>query len=394
MNPQSVGTEATRVLVVIGTRPEAIKLAPVVRALRADRAFEVHVCATSQHDHLLRQMLGFFQLACDFDLSCMRPGQTLVELTQRLLSGMGDLLARERYDQVVVQGDTTTAFVAGLAAFYARIPVVHVEAGLRSGDLQRPFPEEANRRLLDVVSSLLLAPTTQAGARLLAEGYPAERIFITGNTGIDALLLAVDIVRREGRTLPIALTPGERLALVTAHRRESFGPGLEQICRALATLVERHPNLHVLYPVHPNPNVVAVTDRLLRGLDRVHLVAPLDYPEFVCALMRADLILTDSGGIQEEAPALGKYTLVLRDTTERPEGVAAGSAELVGTDAERIVARAEAALARTGTTVAVSPYGDGAAAARVVEILKTGKLSHPFGADSSVRSVRSARVGA
>jgi UDP-N-acetylglucosamine 2-epimerase (non-hydrolysing) len=380
--------------VVIGTRPEAIKLAPVVRALQADsETFSVAVCATSQHGELLQQMLDFFQLKADFDLGCMQPGQSLAGLTQRLLAGLSAVLERERWDYVVVQGDTTTAFVAGLAAFYAQVPVAHVEAGLRSGDLRRPFPEEANRRLLDVVSTLLLAPTARAREQLLAEGAPAEQVFTTGNTGIDALLMAAEIVRRESRKLPIALPADAQVALVTAHRRESFGEGLEAIGRALVTLVERHPQLHVLYPVHPNPNVVAASERTLRGHSRVHLVAPLDYPSFVCALARADLILTDSGGVQEEAPALGKFTLVLRDTTERPEGIAAGCAELVGTDSERIVARAAAALARGASPTAVSPYGDGAAAARVVEVLKTGRLSDWFSGDSPPRALRSMVAG-
>ncbi len=366
-----------KVLVVIGTRPEAIKLAPLVHALKRDPAFETRVCATSQHGDLLAPMLAFFQIQCDFDLGCMRPGQTLAGLTQRALGGIAELLDGGGYDLVVVQGDTTSAFCGGLAAFYARVKVAHVEAGLRSGDLARPFPEEANRRLVDVVADWLFAPTDGARDHLLREGYPGERIFVTGNTGIDALLLAADLVRREQRPLPIALAPSEKLVLVTAHRRESFGEGLRRICTALNRLTDAHPSLHVLYPVHPNPNVVAAAREVLGGRERVHLVPPLEYPDFVRALMAADLVLTDSGGVQEEAPALGKRTLVLRETTERPEGIAAGAAELVGTDVERIVARASALL-DGGGAVTVSPYGDGRASARVVEVLKSGRLAAPF----------------
>jgi len=369
-----------RALVVIGTRPEAIKLAPLVHALAAAPGFAVHTCVTSQHTDLLTPMLTFFGLRPDFDLKVMTPGQTLAQVTTRVLQGMDELLAAEKYDLVVVQGDTTTAFAAALAAFYRHVPVAHVEAGLRSGDLARPFPEEANRRLADVLTAYLLAPTPGARANLLAEGYPAERIFVTGNTGIDALFLAADIVRKEARPLPIALPPGARLALVTAHRRESFGEGLRRICTALTTLLDRHPDLHLLYPVHPNPNVVEATNELLRGRPRAHLVPPLDYPYFVRALLDADVILTDSGGVQEEAPALGKRVLVMRETTERPEGIGAGAAELVGTDVERIVSRASALLAgEGGSQPVVSPYGDGRASERIVEVLRTGALSRPFG---------------
>jgi UDP-N-acetylglucosamine 2-epimerase (non-hydrolysing) len=373
----------TKVLVVIGTRPEAIKLAPLCAALRADPAFEVRVCATSQHGDLLTPMLTFFRVDCDFDLQLMTPGQTLPQITSRALEGISKILDGARFDLVVSQGDTTSAFAAGLAAFYARVKVAHVEAGLRSGDLSRPFPEEANRRLVDVVADYLFAPTDGARDHLLREGYPRERIFVTGNTGIDALLMACELTRREQRPLPVdlqGLPPGARLALVTAHRRESFGPGLESICRALSRLVERHADLHVVYPVHPNPNVGATARALLADRPRIHLIAPLDYPDFVRTLDAAALVLTDSGGVQEEAPALGKRTLVLRETTERPEGIAAGAAELVGTDEERIVARATALLDGANPTKVTSPYGDGRASTRIVEVLKTGSLSHPFAA--------------
>jgi UDP-N-acetylglucosamine 2-epimerase (non-hydrolysing) len=372
-----------RTLVVIGTRPEAIKLAPLVHALSAAPGFQVRTCITSQHTDLLTPMLAFFGLRPDFDLQVMTPGQTLAQVTTRVLQGMDELLTRDPYDLVVVQGDTTTAFAAGLAAFYRHVPIAHVEAGLRSGDLARPFPEEGNRRLVDVLTAYLLAPTSGARDNLLAEGYPAGRIFVTGNTGIDALFLAADIVRKQARRLPVALPPGSRLALVTAHRRESFGEGLRRICTALTALLERHPELHLLYPVHPNPNVVEATNALLRGRPRVHLVPPLEYPDFVRALLDADVILTDSGGVQEEAPALGKRVLVMRETTERPEGIDSGAAELVGTDVDRIVSRASALLDGAGTNQrVVSPYGDGRASARIVEVLRTGALEEPFGTSS------------
>jgi UDP-N-acetylglucosamine 2-epimerase (non-hydrolysing) len=358
-----------RILVVIGTRPEAIKLAPVCTALRRDPAFSVEVCLTSQHTDLLAPMLSFFDVRADHDLSLGEPDQTLARLTARIVENVGRLLSRG-YDRIIVQGDTTTAFGAALAAFYARIPVAHVEAGLRSGDLAAPFPEEANRRLADVVSDVLFAPTAGARAHLLAEGFDAKRIFVTGNTGIDALKDAV--VRVHNKFDAVALKESDRLILVTAHRRESFGEGLSRIWRALTTLADADPSLHILYPLHPNPAV----QRAAQTHPRIHTVAPLDYPSFVAALSRADLILTDSGGVQEEAPALGKRVLVLRDTTERPEGVAAGVAELVGTDEARIVSRARALLGETSPTV--SPYGDGRAAARIVEVLKTGTLSEPF----------------
>lgn len=369
------------VLLAIGTRPEAIKLAPLYHALRADPFFRVTTCITSQHRELLQQMLSFFDVRPDVDLQVMQPRQTLAELTCNVLRGSDRLLDELKPDLVVVQGDTTTAFTVGLAAFYQRVRVAHVEAGLRSFDLGQPFPEEANRRLVDVFSDYLLAPTDGARDNLLREGYSAERVFVTGNTGIDALLLASEIVRKEGHPLPLRLQPGDKLALLTAHRRESFGEGLTRICQAALALLERYPSLHLLYPVHPNPNVKEAARRHLAGHPRVTLCEPLDYPGFVCALLAADLILTDSGGVQEEAPALGKRVLVLRETTERPEGLAAGVAELVGTDVERIVTRAAALLdARdeSSSSQVQSPYGDGRASERIVELLKTGRLSQPF----------------
>jgi UDP-N-acetylglucosamine 2-epimerase (non-hydrolysing) len=368
-----------RVLVVIGTRPEAIKLAPVVQALRGTDGFEVETCATSQHRDLLRPMLDFFRLGCEHDLQVMTPGQTLADVTCRIIQGVSALLRRTRYDWVVVQGDTTTAFAGALAAFYERVRVAHVEAGLRSFNLAHPFPEEANRRFIDVFADCLLVPTEPARDNLLREGADPGRIFLTGNTGIDALLLARDIVRREGRRPPVEVGPGRRLVLVTAHRRESFGEPMERLFGALVELTARRPEVEVLLPLHPNPQVRAVAARVLAGRPRIHLTEPLDYPEFVTAMLAADLILTDSGGVQEEAPALGKPVLVARETTERPEGVAAGAAELVGLDPQRIVARACARLALPpGSSRPIHVYGDGLAAQRVAEVLRRGRLERPF----------------
>jgi UDP-N-acetylglucosamine 2-epimerase (non-hydrolysing) len=366
-------------LVVIGTRPEAIKLAPLIHALRRDPFFAVTTCVTSQHKDLLTPMLAFFNLTVDHDLQVMAPGQTLGDVTTKVLTGVGAILNARKFDLVVVQGDTTTAFAAGVAAFYAHVPIAHVEAGLRSGNLEQPFPEEGNRRLVDVLAAYLFPPTEQAKANLVSEGHDGDKIFVTGNTGIDALLLARDLLHRQPVSLPILLGPNDRLLLVTAHRRESFGAGMERICQAILELSRNHPQLQVLFPVHPNPNVVQVVHRWLGGRDRIHLVKPLEYPEFVQALIAADAILSDSGGVQEEAPALGKRVLVLRETTERPEGIMTGAAELVGTDRERIVARVAAALIDSGKRrVAVNPYGDGRASERIAEVLKTGALARPF----------------
>lgn len=367
------------VLLAIGTRPEAIKVAPLYHALRSDPFFRVTTCITSQHRELLQQMLSFFDVRPDVDLQVMQPRQTLADLTSTVLTRADKLLAETRPDLVVVQGDTTTAFTVGLAALYQRIKVAHVEAGLRSFDLQQPFPEEANRRLVDVFADYLFAPTDGAADNLRKEGYKDSAIFVTGNTGIDALLLASDIVRKQGHALPMNLPNGSKLALLTAHRRESFGDGLVRICQAVLRLLDQQPNLHVLYPVHPNPNVQEVAHKYLAAHPRIFLCAPLEYPGFVSVLSAADLILTDSGGVQEEAPALGKRVLVLRETTERPEGIDAGVAELVGTDVDKIVTRASALLGDDAAKrTVVSPYGDGRASQRIVEVFRTGALRDSF----------------
>jgi UDP-N-acetylglucosamine 2-epimerase (non-hydrolysing) len=361
-----------------GARPEAIKMAPVVRAcLRRAEAIEPTVCVTGQHREMLAQVLDYFGIRPDVDLALMQPDQSLAALTARCLSGLDEALGRYKPDCVVAQGDTTTVLAAALAAFYRRIPFVHVEAGLRTDNLQSPWPEELNRRTASLAASLHFAPTRRAEARLLAEGVPSENVFVTGNTVIDALLWTVERERgkRDQWRQKHAALADRRMVLVTGHRRESFGAGFEQICRGIVMLADRFPDVEFLYPVHLNPHVGTPVYRLLGGRRNVHLMGPVAYPEFVWLMDRSALILTDSGGVQEEAPSLGKPVLVMRDTTERPEAVEAGVAELVGADAERIVSRGAALLSNpteyAAHQVAINPYGDGRAAERIVErILK------------------------
>ena len=370
-----------RVLTVIGTRPEAIKMAPVLHALQA-AGVESRLCVTAQHRDMLDQVLSIFGLKPDIDLNLMRPGQTLEGLTAAVLTGVGDALADEKPDVVLVHGDTTTAFAASLAAFYKQIPVGHVEAGLRTGDLSAPFPEELNRRLVDGISRFHFAPTESAKENLLREGTDPSTIFVTGNTVVDALLMTTDRMKAdealrtklaEGLPYPSA---GKKLILVTGHRRESFGDGFKNICTALAELAGRD-DVEIVYPVHLNPNVQAPVNEILGGCDGVHLLAPVDYLSFVHLMERAYLVITDSGGIQEEAPSLGKPVLVMRDVTERPEAVAAGTVELVGTDTRKIVSTAARLLddgdAYATMSRAHNPYGDGTAARRITkEILAYG----------------------
>jgi UDP-N-acetylglucosamine 2-epimerase (non-hydrolysing) len=362
-----------KVLVVFGTRPEAIKLFPVIRALSARPEFTVRTCASGQHRELLDQVLSVAGLRPDIDLDLMEPGQSLDRLVARLLVGLGEAMDREQPDWIVVQGDTATAAAGALAAYHRQIPVAHVEAGLRSGDIYRPFPEEANRRIITQVARLHFAPTESAAAALRQESVRPEAIQVTGNTGIDALFwtrgrLEADPTLAAGLDPVLERAAGKRLVLVTAHRRENLGEGLATVAQALQRIAERG-DTALLFPVHPNPDIRRVMDAELGGHPNVLRAPPLDYPHFVRALMACDMVLTDSGGVQEEAPALGKPVLVLRDTTERPEGVAAGTARLVGTDPDRIVAEvgrllddqaAYAAMAR-----AHSPFGDGRAAARI-----------------------------
>ncbi|HET7424373.1 MAG TPA: UDP-N-acetylglucosamine 2-epimerase (non-hydrolyzing) [Gemmatimonadales bacterium] len=364
-----------RVLSVFGTRPEAIKMAPVVRALKAHSdIFESMVCVSAQHREMLDQVLGVFQLHADFDLDLMTPGQSPADVVARLLERMPRLLREVRPDVLLVQGDTMTTFAAAFAAYLERIPTAHVEAGLRTGNKYHPFPEEMNRVLTTRLAELHFAPTARARDTLLREGIPQQDVLLTGNTVIDALLATVRSNYQFATPALSALDPAHRMVLVTTHRRESFGGPLESTCAAIRTLVERFEDLDVVLPVHPNPQVKQVVVRKLCDLQRVHLIEPVDYVEFVNLMARAHLILTDSGGVQEEAPSLGKPVLVLREVTERPEGVEAGTAVIVGTDREKIVRTASELLtspeAYARMANAVSPYGDGHASERIADALR------------------------
>ncbi len=364
-----------RVMMIMGTRPEAIKMAPVVRALQArPQQIEVLTCATAQHRELLDQVLELFDIVPDVDLDLMQPGQTPSQVASRILAQLEPLLQRTCPDWVLVQGDTTTVLASALAAHHLRIRVGHVEAGLRTGDRWNPFPEESNRVLTDHVSDLCFAPTAQAQANLLAEGIPAERILVTGNTVIDALLTVAQQPWSPPAESPLATLPDDsRLILVTAHRRENFGVPFLRICQALREIATKAPHVTLVYPVHPNPNVYEVAHRELAGIANILLLPPVDYLTLVNLMKRSAVILTDSGGIQEEAPTLGVPVLVLRETTERPEAVAAGAARVVGTDSTRIVTETlhllEDAEAHAAMAHVVNPYGDGHAAERIVRAL-------------------------
>jgi len=374
---------ASRVSLIFGTRPEAVKLCPLALAMRDCPDIEPRVCVTAQHRRMLDQVLDVFGVVPDADLGLMQPNQTLADLTSRTIAAVDGYLRAARPDLVLVQGDTTTVFCAALCAFYHHIPVGHVEAGLRTFNKRSPFPEEINRVLTTRLTDLHFAPTETARQNLLREGVPTESIFVTGNTVIDALLYAVDRVRANPPRvagLPDFLQPGHDggqngrppLVLITGHRRENFGAGFENICRAIASLARRFPDTHFVYPVHLNPNVREPVHRLLGsvGNGAVHLIEPLDYLPFVAMMDRATLILTDSGGVQEEAPSLGKPVLVMRDTTERPEAVEMGTVKLVGTDSEKIIENATTLLtdkaAYAAMANAVNPYGDGKACGRIL----------------------------
>jgi UDP-N-acetylglucosamine 2-epimerase (non-hydrolysing) len=359
-------------MVLFGTRPEAIKLAPVIRELaRHPDRLQTRIVVTAQHRQMLDQVLALFELRPDHDLDVMRPGQDLFDVTARVLTGLKGILELERPELLLVQGDTTSVFVGALAAFYTRAAVGHVEAGLRTHDKFSPFPEEMNRKLATALSDLHFAPTETARRHLAAEGVPEDRIFVTGNTVIDALLATVRPDYRFDHPALSRLDPSRRLVLVTAHRRESFGQPFRNICLGLKRLAERFEDLQLVYPVHMNPNILGPARELLGETPRVLLVEPLEYEPFVQLMNRATLVLTDSGGIQEEAPSLGKPVLVMRDNTERPEAVEAGTVRLVGTDPERIVSEASRLLtdpaAYAAMARAVNPYGDGQAARRIVD---------------------------
>lgn len=371
-----------KVMVVFGTRPEAIKMAPLVKALqRAAPAIQTVVCVTAQHREMLDQVLRLFDIQPEHDLNIMQPGQDLFDITANIITGLKPVLAAERPDLVLVHGDTSTTLAASLAAYYMRARVGHVEAGLRTGDKWAPFPEEMNRRITGAVADIHFAPTAAARANLLREGVSEGDIHVTGNTVIDALLDVVGKLREDGESRRRLdeqfsfLNPRRRLVLVTGHRRENFGEGFQNICHALADIASGHPDVDVLYPVHLNPNVRQPVRDILaaRRLDNVHLIDPVDYLPFVYLMDRSHLIITDSGGVQEEAPSLGKPVLVMRNTTERPEAVEAGTVRLVGTDRDKLVhethhlltdAQAYAAMAQ-----AHNPYGDGKAVQRIVTTL-------------------------
>jgi len=366
--------KSMRTLTVFGTRPEAIKMIPVVKALGAAEGVDAQVCVTAQHRQMLDSVLEFFDVTPDFDLDLMREAQTLSGLTTRILTSMDEVLEASDPDWVLVHGDTTTTMATALAAFYRGIPVGHVEAGLRSGDLYAPYPEELNRIVADTISTHHYVPTEHAGEKLRSEGRPPEGIFVTGNTVVDVLLLTVErldrdkSLREEIDARFTMLDPARKLVLVTGHRRESFGEGFENICSALRDIAARD-DVEILYPVHLNPNVRAPVNKTLSDLDNVHLVEPVDYPTFVRLMQRAHIILTDSGGIQEEAPSLDKPVLVMRERTERAEAIATGAVKLIGTRRERIAAETMQLLDDPAEwkrmAAATNPYGDGRAGARI-----------------------------
>lgn len=369
-----------KIFTIFGTRPEAIKMAPIIQALRAQEDFQVKICVTAQHRHMLDQMLALFKITPDYDLDIMSLNQDLFDVTNETLSRLRQILQQEKPDLVLVLGDTTSAFAGALAAFYLRIPVAHAEAGLRTGDLNAPFPEEANRILITRLADLHFAHTEVAKLNLIREAIAETKIFVTGNTVIDALLWVKNHIHWRSEWQNLFASASEPLQthkpfiLVTAHRRESFGAGFAGICAGLAHIAERYPDWHIIYPMHLNPNVKQIVEEKLGHYRNVHLLKPLDYAPFVYLMNHARFILTDSGGIQEEAPALHKPVLVMREKTERPEAIAAGVAMLVGTKPERILTAVETlmtdTLQYTKMTAAQNPYGDGKAAQRIVAVLQ------------------------
>jgi UDP-N-acetylglucosamine 2-epimerase (non-hydrolysing) len=380
----STGAKSS-IFLAVGTRPEAIKMAPLYFTLKAGLpGTDVKICATAQHRQMLDQVFDLFGISPDFDLNLMKPGQSLEDLSAALLTNMRDVLVQHRPNLLLVHGDTTTCMMSALAGFYAGVEIGHVEAGLRTLDLKSPFPEEMNRQVVARLADLHFAPTAKAKSNLLAENVPEGRIHVTGNTVIDALhwvlkrsqqdkALYTKISKKLSEQLPFEWRNSD-IVLVTGHRRENFGRGMQQVCQALQTLAKAHPSVHFVYPVHRNPNVFGPVGEYLGGIPNIHLLEPLDYLQFVNLLASSTLVLTDSGGIQEEAPSLGKPVLVMRDVTERPEAVAAGTVRLVGTDPDAIVAQTTALLAKgdlyKAMSTALNPYGDGQACARIVNVLK------------------------
>ncbi len=368
-----------KVLTVFGTRPEAIKMAPLVHALANDERFESKVCVTAQHREMLDQVLELFEISPDYDLNLMKTGQSLNDVTARILLELKPVLQEFKPDVVLVHGDTATTFAASLAAYYEQIAVGHVEAGLRTGNIYSPWPEEANRKLTGALTKYHFAPTENSKQNLLRENYCEANIFVTGNTVIDALLMVKEkIDSNDDLNATLAaqfpyLNEKKKLILVTGHRRESFGGGFERICQALAETAEAHPEVQILYPVHLNPNVREPVNRILSGIDNILLIEPQQYLPFIYLMGRAHIILTDSGGIQEEAPSLGKPVLVMRDTTERPEAVSAGTVRLVGTDTYKIASELDRLLiddkAYQEMSFAHNPYGDGLSCQRILDEL-------------------------
>lgn len=372
---------SVKTLSVFGTRPEAIKMAPLVLALQADEYFDSRICVTGQHREMLDQVLRLFNIVPDSDMDIMKSNQDLTDITCNVLRGAKDVLQTIRPDIVLVHGDTTTSFAMMLAAYYQQIPVGHVEAGLRTGQLYSPWPEEGNRKLSGALARMHFAPTVQASENLKREGVAAADITITGNTVIDALIQVVGRIRGSVRlqqelaqTFPF-LRPERRMILVTGHRRENFGAGFERICRALASIAETYPEVDIVYPVHLNPNVKEPVQRILSGIENIYLITPQEYLPFVYLMDRSTIILTDSGGVQEEAPSLGKPVLVMRETTERPEAIKAGTVKLVGTDIEKIVSSTRQLLDNEQIyqqmSLASNPYGDGQASQKIISALKT-----------------------
>lgn len=372
-----------RVLIVFGTRPEAIKMAPLVAAFqKQENQIDLHVCVTAQHRQMLDNVLNFFGIKPSYDLNLMKPNQSLHEVTANVILGMDGVLDDCKPDYVLVHGDTTTSMATGLAAFYKGIKVAHVEAGLRTYQKYAPFPEELNRQITGRIADIHFAPTAKAAQNLLAEGVPKEHVMITGNTVIDALQYSIDVLKNyrdeEIEMLSKKLAQGKKIILVTGHRRENFGDGFIQICQALLHLAQTRDDIQIVYPVHMNPNVKDVILERLSNVPSIHLMPPLGYPAFIWLMEQSYLVLTDSGGIQEEAPGLGKPVLVMRDTTERPEAVEAGTVELVGTDEQKI----EKAIKRLlddqahyrKMSTAVNPYGDGKSSGRIVEYILNQKL--------------------
>ena len=372
-----------KILSIFGTRPEAIKMAPLVHALAEDSRFEAKVCVTAQHREMLDQVLELFDITPDYDLNLMKVGQTLNEVTARILLELKPVLEKFKPDIVLVHGDTATTFAASLAAYYEQISVGHVEAGLRTGNVYSPWPEEGNRKLTGALTKYHFAPTVTSQHNLLIENYAQENIVVTGNTVIDALLMVKEKIDQDielNTTLAASfpmLDQAKKLILVTGHRRESFGGGFERICEALAITAQRYPNAQILYPMHLNPNVREPVNRILKGIDNIYLIEPQQYLPFIYLMTRAHIVLTDSGGIQEEAPSLGKPVLVMRDTTERPEAVDAGTVKLVGTSVDVMTSAINELMDNEASYKAMSfahnPYGDGKACERILDVIANHK---------------------